>query len=94
LVGALKDSGIDEPDAHVYAEGVRRGGTLVTAKVADDRVSAAEEVLQRNRAVDVATRDAAYRAGGWSSFDESAPALTADEVAREREAHSTTPTRV
>src|SRR6185312_712604 len=31
IIGAMTDSGIPESDAHVYAEGVRRGGTLVTA---------------------------------------------------------------
>src|SRR6201992_4217524 len=38
LVGALTHAGVPEADAHVYAEGVRRGGTLVTARVADDVV--------------------------------------------------------
>ena len=35
LVGALKNSGHTEEDANVYSEGVRRGGTLVSAKVQD-----------------------------------------------------------
>src|SRR6185312_10597876 len=35
LIGAMTESGVPEEDAHVYAEGVRRGGTLVTAKVDD-----------------------------------------------------------
>jgi hypothetical protein len=33
LIGALTDSGVPEEHAHVYAEGVRRGGTLVTARL-------------------------------------------------------------
>ena len=35
LIGALTQSGVSEEDANVYAEGVRRGGTLVTARVPD-----------------------------------------------------------
>jgi hypothetical protein len=35
VVGALTQAGVSEEDAHVYAEGVRRGGTLVSARVAD-----------------------------------------------------------
>src|SRR5215211_7590340 len=31
VIGALTQAGVSEEDAHVYAEGVRRGGTLVTA---------------------------------------------------------------
>ena len=84
LVGGLTDSGVPERDAHVYAEGVRRGGTLVTARVDDSRAASAQSILDRNKSVNVATRGEAYRASGWSSFDPAAPAYTADEVARER----------
>ena len=45
IVGALTDSGVPERDANVYAEGVRRGGTLVTARVDDSLVSQAEQAL-------------------------------------------------
>ena len=36
IVGALTEAGVPEADAHVYAEGVRRGGSLVTARVGDE----------------------------------------------------------
>jgi hypothetical protein len=49
-----------ERDAHFYAEGVRRGGTLVTARVDDARASAAREILLRYKAVDPTVRGAAY----------------------------------
>ena len=32
LVGSLTDIGVSETDAHVYAEGIHRGGTLLTVK--------------------------------------------------------------
>ena len=35
IVGALTEAGVSEEEAHSYAEGVRRGGTLVSARVAD-----------------------------------------------------------
>ncbi|MEG3082676.1 hypothetical protein U1707_03410 [Sphingomonas sp. PB2P12] len=84
IVGALKDAGHTEEDAHVYSEGVRRGGALLSARVEDDLVAEAEAVLDRNRSVDATTRGAAYRQDGWNSFDEAAPAYTRDEVAAER----------
>ena len=84
LVGSLTGAGVPEHDAHFYAEGVRRGGTLVTARVEDARASTAREILQRFKSVDPAVRGAAYREGGWTSFDENAPAYTADQVAAER----------
>ncbi len=37
IIGALTQSGVSKTDAEVYAEGVRRGGTLVTARVPDGR---------------------------------------------------------
>jgi len=42
-IGGLTESGVPENDAHVYAEGVRRGGTLVTARVDDDVAPKARE---------------------------------------------------
>src|ERR1700760_2530680 len=33
LLGTLTNAGISEEDAHVFVEGVRRGGTLVAARV-------------------------------------------------------------
>lgn len=84
IVGALKNAGHTDEEANVYPEGVRRGGSLVSAKVPDNLVSDAEAVLQRNKSVDAQTRGDAYRESGWSKFDENAPAYTADEVERER----------
>ena len=87
LVGSLTGAGVPEREAHFYAEGVRRGGTLVTARVDDARASTARGILQRYKWVDPAVRSAAYRESGWTSFDESAPAYTANEVAGERARH-------
>jgi hypothetical protein len=47
LVGSLKSAGVPEQDANIYAEGVRRGGTLVAARVADAQAPSAREILQR-----------------------------------------------
>ncbi len=84
LIGSLTHAGVSESDAHVYAEGVRRGGTLVTARVADNQVATAQSILSTNKAVDPTARGDAYRASGWSKFDESAQPYTAEETARER----------
>ena len=85
LIGSLTHEGVSESDAHVYAEGVRRGGTLVTARVADDQATAAQSILTANNAVNPTTRGESYRASGWSRFDEAAQPYTADEITRERE---------
>ena len=73
IVGALTDSGVPERDAHVYAEGVRRGGTLVTARVEDDKSDLARGILHDARAVDLERRRTDYETGGWTNFDPEAP---------------------
>jgi hypothetical protein len=50
-VGSLTGAGVPERDAQFYAEGVRRGGTFVTARVNDARASTAREILQRYKSV-------------------------------------------
>ena len=77
LLGSLVGAGVDEDDAHVYAEGVRRGGTLVTARVDEGQRAAVEGVMNRFSGVDATTRGEHYRADGWEKFDEAAPAYTA-----------------
>ncbi len=72
LLGALKDAGVPEGDAHVFAEGVRRGSTLVSARVEQTDVARAEAVLNGHSGVDAVTRGAVYRGEGWTSFDERA----------------------
>ncbi|WP_288427492.1 general stress protein [uncultured Agrobacterium sp.] len=84
IVGAMMDSGVSEEDAHVYAEGVRRGGTIVTAKVDDDMVPEAEAVLKRSNWVDPTTRRAAYREEGWQRFDDTLDPYDADQIEKER----------
>ncbi|WP_136622534.1 MULTISPECIES: general stress protein [Mesorhizobium] len=84
IVGALTDSGVPESDAHVYAEGVRRGGTLVTARVGDELVPEAERILGEASSVDVADRRRNYEAEGWTGFDAGAGNYTQEEVDPDR----------
>ncbi|WP_374450123.1 general stress protein [Stella sp.] len=84
IIGALTNAGVSEVHANVYAEGVRRGGALVTARVDDERLPAANAILDRHGPVDPEARGRAYREGGWSRFDEGADPYTAEQVARER----------
>lgn len=84
LVGALTKAGVAEDDAHVYAEGVRRGGVLVTARVNDELQGTAQRILNGERAVDLTSRRAAYQSEGWSRFDDTAPQYSPDQVAAER----------
>jgi hypothetical protein len=84
IIGSLTNAGVPEDDANLYAEGVRRGGSLVTARVDDARATGAQAILQQQKSVDLTARGRLYRDEGWSRFDPAAPAYTADQVAKER----------
>ncbi|MBR0799802.1 hypothetical protein JQ615_30965 [Bradyrhizobium jicamae] len=84
IVGALTQAGVPKEDASRYAEGVRRGGTLVSAKVTDnDR--ARLDALLHDRSVNLQERSSAWQKAGWSDFDAASPPLSPDDIGRERE---------
>jgi hypothetical protein len=70
ILGALLKAGVSEEAAHVYAEGVRRGGALVTARVDDGRADSANAILQSAQGVDIQARRQEYASEGWKGFDE------------------------
>lgn len=73
LLGALIGAGVPEEHAHYYAEGVRRGGTLVSISSVDEMTAdKALGVLRRHNAVNIDTRGAEWRSSGWNRFDPTA----------------------
>ena len=84
IVGALIGSGIPEEHAHVYSESVRRGGTLVSARVPDSDAARIEGLLDRYKPIDPVARGADYRKDGWTTFDPAAPAYKPSQAEIER----------
>ena len=84
IVGALTEAGVSAEDAHSYAEGVRRGGTLVSARVADAERSRLDMVLNES-AINLRDRSAAWRKAGWKSFDPASKPYDAEEIQKERQ---------
>jgi hypothetical protein len=84
IIGALTQAGLSEEDAPLYAEGIRRGGTMVTARVADADRARLEAVLNQS-SVNLRDRRAAWEKAGWSKFDPASKPYGADEVRRERQ---------
>jgi hypothetical protein len=85
LLGSLTSAGVNEADAEVYAEGVRRGGTLVTVRADEAQAAGVEQVMDAlGGHVDVTSRRTDYQAEGWSRHDPAAPGYTATEVDTER----------
>jgi uncharacterized protein (TIGR02271 family) len=89
LIGALTDIGVPEEEAGYYAEGVRRGGTLVTVRAEDHLVDRAVEIMERHNAINVDQRAAYWRESGWKSYNPQTQPYTAEEVTRERDRYRT-----
>src|SRR6267143_1683719 len=80
-------AGIREEDAQVFVEGVRRGGTLVAARVPQAELPRIETMMNQS-AVNLEERRDLYRKSGWQSFDPNAVPYTADQVRSERALHT------
>jgi uncharacterized protein (TIGR02271 family) len=68
----------------LYAEGVRRGGILVSVNTEDKDADKAAQIMSRHSAVDIEKRAEHWQKTGWSGFDEKAKPYSAEEAARER----------
>jgi hypothetical protein len=84
LIGALVDMGVGEEQAAYYAEGVRRGGTLVTVQTDDDRVDQAMDVLDSYDPIDLEERVSQWQEYGWQAYDPNAEPYSVEEIERER----------
>ena len=82
-LGALTQAGVSKDEAHVYAEGLRRGGAVVSARVADSDADRLQATMDHS-AVRATDRAAAYRKSGWKTFDSNSTPYTADQVKKER----------
>jgi hypothetical protein len=89
IVGALTEAGVSAEEAHSYAEGVRRGGTLVSARVADADKSRLDSLLNES-AINLRDRTAAWQKAGWKSFDPASQPYGVEEVRKERQLYSGT----
>ncbi len=70
VLGAFMDSGVEEMDAHVYAETLRRGGAVIIVRTADEQAPAARDILTRNAKIDTAARRRGYQTEGWKRFED------------------------
>ena len=84
LAGSLTGAGVSEADAQVHAEGVRRGGSLVTVRAEDNMAAKIEQVLDGRTSVNLESRRTEYQAEGWSKYDPAAASYTPDQLTAER----------
>lgn len=84
IIGSLVGSGVSEDDANIYAEGLRRGGAIVSAHVPEQRIQEAEAILRDARDVNIEERRRLYEDEGWKRFDDKADPYSNEEIMRQR----------
>jgi uncharacterized protein (TIGR02271 family) len=85
LINLLTDDGVPQNEANLYAEGVRRGGTLVLVKASESEADRGLEIMSHLHPVDIDERVGAWRQEGWNRFDPDAEPYAETDVTRERE---------
>jgi len=89
VAGLMRTHYMDAEDAEIYAEGVRRGETLLTVQVDDSSVSRTRDMLNKYNPTDVHNEVSTWRQAGWTKFDDSTTPST-DEVKSYRQHPSST----
>ena len=65
---SLKELFLPEEDRYTYAEGLRRGGALVSVRANDADYERALEILDAEGAVNLDEREANWRSEGWGGY--------------------------
>lgn len=84
LLDTLDAFGVSPQQAEHYAEGIRRGGTLLAVSAADYLAERAEDVLILHAAVDIERRARRWQQQGWLGFNSSLPPYSAHDLELER----------
>ena len=66
FLASLRDLFVPEEDRPAYAEGVRRGGVLVTASVEESQANRVMDLLEQHGAVDLDAEERRWKESGWT----------------------------
>lgn len=69
----LKDMFLPDEDRYGYAEGLHRGGTLLSVRSDEANYTRVMDVLDRDGAIDMDQREADWRQSGWTGYQAGAP---------------------
>jgi hypothetical protein len=70
ILGAMSALSINEEEAQVFAEGVKRGGILVVVQAPDIRADEVRDILYDADAEDVNTLRESWQREGWTGFEQ------------------------
>ena len=66
--GSLGDWLLPDEDRHLYAEGLSRGGYLISVTTGDEHYARVMAILDSEDAIDIDERAESWRAEGWASW--------------------------
>lgn len=79
----LRDRGVPQDDAEVFAEAVRRGASMVVVETDERHAERAGQILDANRPIDADRLAQRWREAGWERHDPAAAPLAGEERDRE-----------
>ncbi len=79
LIDGLTGWGVPQDDAHVYAEGVRRGHGLVLLRAGDDKADRAADIMSRHNPIDIHGQASRWRQSGWQGLTSESRPYTDEE---------------
>lgn len=68
FLDALKDLFMPDEDRYTYAEGLRRGGYLVTVTTGATDYDRVLDILDDEGTIDIGERESSWRSEGWSGY--------------------------
>ena len=71
---SLADLFMPDEDRYTYAEGLRRGGYLLSVNVTDAQYDQALDILDDEGTINIDEREQAWRSEGWTGYDKSTTA--------------------
>lgn len=74
---SLKDLFLPDEDRYAYAEGLRRGGYLVSVRADEANYDRVLDILDADGSVDMDEREGQWRAQGWSGYQSGATDMRA-----------------
>ena len=74
---SLKEMFLPDEDRHVYAEGLSRGGYLLSAHTDEAHYDRVLQILDTDGSVDMDQRETQWRSEGWSGYNRAGTAGTA-----------------
>ena len=68
FLASLKDMFMPEEDRYGYAEGLQRGGYLISVRADEANYTRVMDILDRDGAVDMDQRESSWRKEGWTGY--------------------------